>query len=232
MTYPSDVAFTPSVKRIQSIKGSRRAYAHQEAAGSWSTSINPDLAAFIEMQTSVFLGSANATGQPYIQHRGGPAGFLKVLDEKTIAFADFVGNRQFITMGNLADNPKALLFLIDYRTRQRVKIWGTARVVEGDDELMARLLPAKSNARAEHAIVFHVEAWDANCPKYIPQRLDLAQVEALLEERDARIAKLEAELAGLREALSLPQPAADSSSDAVFAHGPDRLRAVGLNPVG
>jgi predicted pyridoxine 5'-phosphate oxidase superfamily flavin-nucleotide-binding protein len=133
MDYSSDIAFTPTVKKIQVSKGSRRAYAHQEAAGAWETRITPDLAAFIATQTSVFLGSANAQGQPYIQHRGGPAGFLRVLDEKTIGFADFVGNRQFITMGNLADNPRAHLFLIDYSTRQRVKIWGTARVVEGDD---------------------------------------------------------------------------------------------------
>lgn len=198
MDYSSDIAFTPTVKKIQVSKGSRRAYAHQEAAGAWETRITPDLAAFIATQTSVFLGSANAQGQPYIQHRGGPAGFLRVLDEKTIGFADFVGNRQFITMGNLADNPRAHLFLIDYSTRQRVKIWGTARVVEGDDALMANLMPANYSARADHAILFEVEAWDANCPKHIPLRVDVAKIEELLAEKEARIAALEAQLARLQ----------------------------------
>ena len=130
--YPSDVAFTPSVKAVQVRNGSRHAYARMEEKGSWQTRIAPDLASFIGAQTSVFLATANAEGQPYIQHRGGPAGFLMVLDEATIGFADFAGNRQYITAGNLAENPKAQLFLIDYEHRQRVKIWGEARVVEGD----------------------------------------------------------------------------------------------------
>src|SRR5471030_892669 len=115
--YPSDVAFTPSVKAIQSAKGSRRSYAHMEEAGGWRTAIDDNLAAFIDAQTSVFLATANAEGQPYIQHRGGPAGFLRVLDPKTIAFADFRGNRQYITLGNLAENPRAHLFLIDFARR-------------------------------------------------------------------------------------------------------------------
>jgi predicted pyridoxine 5'-phosphate oxidase superfamily flavin-nucleotide-binding protein len=139
--YASDVAFTPSVKAVQSRKGSRRAYEHMEQGGSWETRITPDLARFIAAQTSVFLASANAEGQPYIQHRGGPPGFLRVIDEETIAFVDFAGNRQYITQGNLADNPRAYLFLIDYAHRRRVKIWGEARVVEGDVELTAKLMP-------------------------------------------------------------------------------------------
>ncbi|TIM67272.1 MAG: pyridoxamine 5'-phosphate oxidase, partial [Mesorhizobium sp.] len=130
--FTSDVAFTPTVKAIQARKGSREAYARVEQRGSWPADITPDLAAFIEAQTSVFLSTANGEGQPYIQHRGGPAGFLKVLDERTIGFADFSGNRQFITQGNLDDNPRAFLFLIDYAHRQRIKIWGSARVVEED----------------------------------------------------------------------------------------------------
>jgi predicted pyridoxine 5'-phosphate oxidase superfamily flavin-nucleotide-binding protein len=141
MSHPSDVAFTPSVKAVQERKGSRPAYARIEQRGGWQSRITPDLAQFIAAQTSVFLATANADGQPYIQHRGGPPGFLRVVDEKTIAFADFAGNRQYITQGNLADNPKVHLFLIDYAHRQRVKIWGEARVVEGDSALVTQLMP-------------------------------------------------------------------------------------------
>ena len=130
--YSSDVAFTPTVKAIQERKGSRHGYAAMEQRGGWRTTITSDLAAFIAAQTSVFLATASADGQPYIQHRGGPAGFLHVLDDKTIAFADFSGNRQYISSGNLADNPKAHLFLIDYANRQRIKLWGEARIVEDD----------------------------------------------------------------------------------------------------
>ena len=132
--------------------------------GGWQTRITPDLAGFIAAQTSVFLATANAEGQPYIQHRGGPAGFLHVLDDKTIGFADFAGNRQYITHGNLAENPKAHLFLIDYAHRQRVKIWGEARVVEGDDALVAQLMPEGYKARPEQVILFKVSAWDVELP--------------------------------------------------------------------
>ena len=130
--YSSDVAFTPTVKAIQSRKGSRQGYASMEERGPWETRITPDLAEFIAHQTSVFLGTASRDGQPYIQHRGGPPGFLKVIDDKMLGLADFAGNRQYITLGNLTENPKAIIFLIDYSVRQRVKIWGEARVVEND----------------------------------------------------------------------------------------------------
>ncbi len=196
--YASDVAFTPAVKAIQSRKGSRRSYGRMEEEGSWETAITPELARFIAAQTSIFFGTASAGGQPYIQHRGGPPGFLRVLGDKTIAFADFTGNRQFISQGNLAENPKAYLFLIDYAQRRRIKIWGEARVVEGDDSLMARLMPENYKARPEQAILFTVAAWDSNCPQHIPQRFDAADVAAALAERDRRIAALEAELASLR----------------------------------
>ena len=196
--FTSDVAFTPTVKAIQSRKGSRDSYARVEQRGGWRATITPDLAAFIEAQNSVFLATANAEGQPYIQHRGGPAGFLKVLDEHTIGFADFSGNRQFITQGNLADNAQAFLFLIDYMLRRRIKIWGRARVVENDPELMSRLMPADYKARPEQAILFTVTAWDANCPQHIPQRFEAADVAAALAERDRRIADLEQEIARLR----------------------------------
>jgi uncharacterized protein len=197
-SYPSDVAFTPSVKAVQTRKGSRRSYERQEERGSWQTRITPDLARFIEAQTSIFLGTANKDGQPYIQHRGGPPGFLQVLDDKTIGFADFAGNRQYITQGNLADNPKAYLFLIDYAHRQRIKLWGEARVVEGDAELTARLMPQGYKARVEQVILFTVAAWDANCPQHIPQRFEAADVAAALAERDQRIETLEGEIERLR----------------------------------
>ena len=200
--FTSDVAFTPTVKAIQSRKGSRVSYARVEQRGGWRATITPDLAAFIEAQTSVFLATANAEGQPYIQHRGGPAGFLKVLDEHTIGFADFSGNRQFITQGNLQDNDQAFLFLIDYMLRQRIKVWGRARVVENDPELIAQLMPADYKARPEQAILFTVAAWDANCPQHIPQRFEAADVAAALAERDRRIADLEREIARLRESAA------------------------------
>ena len=153
-SYSSDVAFTPSVKAIQARKGSRRGYANMEQRGSWETRIAPDLAAFIEAQTSVFFATASADGQPYVQHRGGPPGFLRVLDERTIAFANYEGNRQYISFGNLAENERAFLFLMDYAAARRLKLWGRARVVSGD---------------AGDMIVFSVLAWDWNCSQHIPR---------------------------------------------------------------
>lgn len=197
-TVASDVAFTDTVKAIQSRKGSRTSYARMEAGGSWERTITPELKAEIEAQTSVFLATANRDGQPYIQHRGGPAGFLRVLDERTIGFADFAGNRQYITQGNLSDNPKVHLFLIDYAHRRRIKVWGTARVVEGDEELLRRLMPAGYRARPEQVVLLTVTAWDVNCPQHIPQRFDAADVQAAIDSRDQRIATLEAEIAHLR----------------------------------
>jgi uncharacterized protein len=198
--YSSDVAFTPAVKAVQTRKGSRPSYGRMEEKGAWPTRMTPELADFIQAQTSVFLATANAEGQPYIQHRGGPAGFLRVLDDRTIGFADFAGNRQYITQGNLADNPKVHLFLIDYARKQRVKIWGEARVVESDGELMARLMPEGYKARPEQIILFTVSAWDANCPQHIPQRFEAADVAAALAERDSQIDALQAEIRRLREA--------------------------------
>jgi uncharacterized protein len=195
--YPSDVVFTPTVKALQQARGSRHAYARMEQGRGWQTGIDDDLREFIEAQTTLFMATANLEGQPYIQHRGGPPGFLHVLDEHTLAFADFTGNRQYVSTGNLADNPKAQLFLMDYAQRQRVKIWGEARV-ESDPALVERLLPAGYRARAQQAIVFSVKAWDANCPQHIPQLLPADEVAAAIERRDARIAELEQELASLR----------------------------------
>jgi uncharacterized protein len=197
--YASDVAFTPSVKAIQTRRGSRRSYARVEEGDSWPTRITPQLAGFIAAQRSVFLATANAEGQPYIQHRGGPPGFLRVLDDQTIGFADFAGNKQYITLGNLAENPKAYLFLLDYMRRHRIKIWGTARVVDEDPDLAAKLMPEGYRARPEQVILFTVAAWDVNCQQHIPQRFDAEDVAAALADRDARIASLEAEIKRLRQ---------------------------------
>lgn len=194
----SDIAFTPGVKAIQSRKGSRSAYARMESQGGWATTITEELAEFIAQQTSVFLATANAQGQPYIQHRGGPPGFLQVLDEHTIGFADFNGNRQYISSGNLAENPRAHLFLIDYTTRQRIKLWGIARVVEEDKELITRLMPANYSAKSEQAMLFTVDTWDSNCPQHIPQRLEAGDVAKALQSRDLKIAELEAEIRRLK----------------------------------
>jgi predicted pyridoxine 5'-phosphate oxidase superfamily flavin-nucleotide-binding protein len=194
----SDVAFTPSVKAIQARKGSRNAYCRMEEKGGWQKEITDDLTAFIAEQSSFFMATVSSEGAPYIQHRGGPRGFLRVIGRTTLAFVDFKGNRQFISQGNLADNPKAHLFLIDYTRRQRIKIWGEARVVEDDPELLERLMPGDYKARPEQVIVFEVLAWDANCPQHIPVRFDAEDIERALAERDARIADLEAELEKVR----------------------------------
>jgi len=164
-----------------------------EEKGGFAVEIDESLAQFIAGQRSFYLATANAEGQPYVQHRGGPKGVLRVLDEKTIAFADFAGNRQYISAGNLAENPKAMIFLMDYAKRRRVKIWGTARVVDDDSELIAKLFPGAYRARGEAAIVFSVEAWDVNCPQHIPQMFFAEDVAATIAERDRCIRKLEAE---------------------------------------
>jgi hypothetical protein len=196
--FPSDVAFTPAVKEIQARKGSRSAYARVEQDGGWRTEIDADLAAFLAAQDSVFLATATAAGQPYIQHRGGPKGFVKILDKNTLAFADYSGNRQYITQGNLSENPKAYLFIMDYAHRRRVKIWGEARIVDDDPALLRSLMPQGYRARPEQVILFRVSAWDTNCPQHIPQKFDAADVAAALAARNARIAELETELAALK----------------------------------
>ncbi len=197
-TFSSDVAFTPAVKAIQARKGSRNAYARVEQHGGWRTEIDEDLSAFLAAQDSMFLATASADGQPYIQHRGGPKGFIKVLDKNTLAFADYSGNRQYITQGNLSENPKANIFVMDYAHRRRVKIWGEARVVDDDPALTKSLMPQGYKARPEQVILFRVSAWDTNCPQHIPQKFDAADVAAALASRDARIAEPDAELAALK----------------------------------
>ena len=196
--YSSDVAFSPAVKAIQARKGSREAYAHVEENGGWRTEVDDKLAAFLADTNSFFLATASVDGQPYIQHRGGPKGFIKVLDKTTIAFADYAGNRQYITQGNLSENPRAHIFIMDYAHRRRVKIWGEARVVDDDPALLDSLMPKGYRARPEQVVIFKIAAWDTNCPQHIPQKFDAADVAAALAQRDARISELEAELAKLR----------------------------------
>lgn len=199
MTRPSsDIAFTPSVKAFQTARGSREAYAKQEARGGFNTVIDDNLAEFLTEIDTAYLATSNAAGQPYAQHRGGPKGFIRVIDMKTIGFADYAGNRQYVSTGNLADNDRAFLFLMDYANRRRVKIWGRARVVADDPALAAALMPDGYRARPEQVILFEVEVWDVNCPQHIPQKIDAAAVAAGMAKWDVRIAELEAELAALR----------------------------------
>lgn len=194
----SDVAFSPSVKAVQTARGSRELYARIETRGGFRTEIDARLRAALAKANSAFLVTASATGQPYAQHRGGPRGFIRVIDDHTIGFADFSGNRQYITAGNLAENPQAFLFLMDYAHRHRVKIWGRARVIADDAALIDRLMPESYDAQPEAAILFEIVAWDTNCPQHIPQKFDADAVAAALAERDAEIARLKAELRSCR----------------------------------
>lgn len=192
--YPSDIAFTPAVKRIQEVKGSRASYSRVEQSRGWATRVTLDLAEFIAGLDMLYLGTANAQGQPYIQYRGGPPGFLRVLDDQTLAFADFGGNRQYITLGNLSENPRAFIFLMDYAHSRRVKVWGTAKVVEDDAELLEGLHAPDYPGAAERAIVFTIEAWDTNCPQHIHKRFSQRQIAPVVIELRARIAELERQL--------------------------------------
>ncbi len=199
MSQPSsDVAFTPAVKAIQEKRGSRNQYARMEQRGGWQTTITPDLAGFLSEVRSFYLATANADGQPYIQHRGGPPGFLRVIDARTLGFADFKGNRQYITTGNLSENAKAYIFVMDYAHRRRVKLWGRARVVENDAARLAKLWPEGYQAREEQAILFEVEAWDTNCPQHIPQMFHAEDVAGTIVKFQERIKELEAEVAALK----------------------------------
>ena len=204
--YVSDVAFTPAVKAQQEKRGSRNGYARHMEKSDWPSEINDDLAAFIALRDSFYFATSTADGQPYIQHRGGPKGFLKVLDKKRLAFADFSGNKQYISLGNLAENDKAHLFLMDYPGRRRVKIWGHATVVEDDPELLNVLVDESYEARPERVIVFTVDAWDVNCPQHILQRFTEEEMapairdsmQQIVDQLQSRINSLEAELAAVR----------------------------------
>jgi uncharacterized protein len=212
----SDVAFTASVKAVQERRGSRSGYARVEARGGFETEVTEELIRFVADRDSAYLATASAAGRPYVQHRGGPKGFIRVLDEHTLGWVDFRGNRQYVTAGNLAENDRAFLFLMDYATRTRVKIWGRARVVEDDPALVARLMPDGYRAEPEHTVLFTVEAWDVNCPQHIPRKVDAAEVEALAQLRE-RVAALEEENAELRAAL--PEVQASRAADPAAGQG-------------
>ena len=196
---PSDIAFTPAVKAIQERNGSRKNYARMERGHGWQTSVTPDLTEFIADLDMFYLGTANGEGQPYIQYRGGAPGFLKVIDEHTLGFADFGGNQQFITLGNLSDNPKAFIFLMDYANSQRVKLWGTARMIDNDPNLLERLRDPDYPGKVERAILFTVEAWDINCQQHIHKRFSQRQIAPVIEKLQDRVRELEAELATMRK---------------------------------
>ena len=199
MTPPtSDIAFTPAVKALQERNGSRAGYARMAEKRDWHDTVTPDLAAFLAERDSFYLASASAEGRPYIQHRGGPKGFLKVLDDKRLAFADFGGNRQYISAGNFSENDRASIFLMDYPNRRRIKLWGRARVVEDDPELLERLVEPGYGAQPERAIVFEIEAWDVNCPQHITPRYSEDQIAPALAKLQARIDELETEVKELR----------------------------------
>jgi predicted pyridoxine 5'-phosphate oxidase superfamily flavin-nucleotide-binding protein len=203
--YPSDIAFTPAVKGIQTAKGSRAGYAKVERRG-WQTRVTLELADFLAGLDMFYLGTASAAGQAYIQYRGGSPGFLKVLDDRTLGFADFEGNRQYITLGNLFENPKAFIFLMDYANCRRVKLWGNAKVVANDPELLDRLRDPKYPGKVEHAILFSVEAWDINCPQHIHKRLSQQKVQSVIEQLQRRISELQGELAERRTNHTCPNP--------------------------
>jgi predicted pyridoxine 5'-phosphate oxidase superfamily flavin-nucleotide-binding protein len=195
----SDVAFSPSVKRVQSERGSRAAYGRLEQGGGFESEVSDELRAFLAEIDTAYLATASADGQPYIQHRGGPKGFIRSLDEHTLGFVDFMGNRQYVSTGNLAENDRVCLFLMDYAHKRRVKVWGTARIVPATDELLAQLSPKGYRARPEQIVLLTVSAWDVNCPQHIPQKLGAAEVAAAVERLQARIAELESENRKLKE---------------------------------
>ncbi len=205
-TYPSDIAFTPAVKAIQTQKRSREAYAKVEQGHGWQTAVTPELSAFLLELDMFYLGTANAQAQPYIQHRGGSPGFLRVIDEHTLGFADFAGNRQYITLGNLAENPQAFIFLMDYVNRRRIKLWGTAHVVEDDPDLLEQLRDSNYPGRVERAIVFSLEAWDVNCPQHIHQRFPQSAVAPVIEKLQNQVEELQ------RKLNAYEQPAQQSAA--------------------
>ncbi|HIK17644.1 MAG TPA: pyridoxamine 5'-phosphate oxidase family protein [Leptolyngbyaceae cyanobacterium M33_DOE_097] len=189
-----EIAFTPEVQAAQTERGSRETYERYIAKGPANDAVTPQLAEFIAKMDGFYFGTVGSNGYPYIQFRGGPPGFLKVLDEKTLGFADFSGNVQYITVGNLSGNDKAFLFLMDYRHRKRIKVWGRAEYVEGDAALIEQLKMPGYPAEIERAILFHVEAFSENCPQHIPIRYSEAEVESIVAPLQARIAELEQQL--------------------------------------
>src|SRR5262245_38205666 len=196
----SSIVFPPATLKAQAERGSARAYADKVEHGFPDT-ITPELAEYIADLDTAFLATVSENGAPYIQHRGGPKGFIKIIDEKTLGFADYAGNRQYITIGNLSGNDRAYLFLPNFANRQRIKLWGRARVVEGDDALVEKLFDKGYRARPQRVILFTVDAWDVNCSQHITPRFTQAEVIDATTELQKRMAALEAENADLKSKL-------------------------------
>jgi predicted pyridoxine 5'-phosphate oxidase superfamily flavin-nucleotide-binding protein len=194
MSGPDDVMFSPSVKAEQARLGSRAMFEGRE----WKMEITDDLRQFLGVIDTFFFATASADGRPYIQHRGGPPGFLKTIGSQTLAFADFAGNRQYITLGHLKENDRAHIFILHFATQQRVKLWGRARVVENDLELMERLVDPAYQARPQRAIVFTLEAWDVNCTQHIVPRYSEAEIAPGINKLVERIKELEEEVERLK----------------------------------
>ncbi len=201
----SDIAFTPAVKAAQQARGSRAAYAKMEQRGGWNDVITPSLEELIAEREFFYLGTAGADGRPYIQHRGGPKGFLKVLDRKTLAMADYAGNAQYISLGNLAENNKAFIFLMDYPNQHRIKIWGTAEFIEDNPSLLDQVHDPDYPARPQRALVFHVEAWDVNYTQHIQPRYTADEMQPIVQGLHDRIEELEARNQALESQLAKPK---------------------------
>jgi len=203
----SELVFSPAVRRAQAERGSAKGYARRIEHGFPDT-VTPELAAFIAELDTAFLATASADGRPYIQHRGGPKGFIKVINARTLGFADYRGNRQYITLGNLSENDRAYLFLLDFSRRQRIKLWGRARVTENDAALIEKLFDHGYQAKPERVILFTLDAWDVNCSQHITARMTVGEVEGLLGTVEERVAALQAENARLKAALAAREAAA------------------------
>ena len=201
MSKNSDLVFPPAARRAQEERGSARAYASRVEEGFPDT-ITPDLAQFIARIDTAFLGTVTENGSPYIQHRGGPRGFIKVIDEKTLGFADYRGNRQYITISNIESNDRAFLFLLDPGSRSRIKLWGRLKAVEGDAALMDALFDQGYKAKPERVLLFTVEAWDVNCSQHIAERYTPAEIQDAVSNIQQKIVALEAENKQLRAALN------------------------------
>ena len=188
----AELAFTPNVQAVQSAQGSRRAYERFEHGEDHHDTLGPQEASFIGTRDSFYMATVSETGWPYIQHRGGPRGFLKVLDERTIGFADFRGNRQYISVGNLKSDDRIALFLMDYANKARLKILGRARIADAtDEEILKRLVIPEYRAPVERGMLIRVEAFDWNCPQHITQRFTLTEVQAAVGPLRTRIEELE-----------------------------------------
>jgi uncharacterized protein len=193
-SFISDIAFTDAVKQQQEARGSRETVRRVAESERWTNRITPDLADFLASRDSIYFATSNAAGQPYIQHRGGPVGFLKVLDDRRFGFADLAGNRHYISLGNLAENDKVFVFLMDYPSQSRIKLWGVAEVIENDPDLLKQLAVQGYESRVERSIVITVEAWDVNCRQHIMPRYTQNQIETAVAPLRERVAGLEARL--------------------------------------